>query len=948
MKLFLILTLTTLTLQAEAILQLDTKGHTGLIKNIIVTNDGSKITSASRDKTIRVWDVKSGVEKRKILGEIGTGTRGSITAIALSKDDKYLAVGGNIKRVIRIYNYKTGQLLQVLKSHKKNVLDLSFSQDSHYLISSSMDRTAKIWDVRNDFTLTDTINFHTDYVYAARIIKKNNQYFAVTVGDDKQVALYDMRKKEIIRSNKHTNRLRSMETTDANGGNIAFCGTGKEILIYDYNLNFINKIESETTPFGLSYSKNGKYLIAGTSKSPYNVNIYQTNNSYKQLNSLKKHTNTTVALAYLDNKTAVSGGGNNKEIYVWDIESLRIKQKMVGVGSSVYNVGIYEDSIAFSNRWKSEFKKEINLKTQNISYVNDPNTFKKISTKSGNYSLKHTKGGPYNRKRGVLNILKNRKIETQIIKDSNNGYQHNCYGWYNDFIVSGASHGHIYVYTKYGEKVASLKGHTGDIMSIALDGDRLVSGSNDQTIRVWDLSTISSKNTKKQVIYPMLNIFVSNDDEWVIWSKSGYFASSVNGDQYVGYHINQGPDKEAYFVSSAKYYDKLYRPDIIQAILETGSEEKAIASISKNSNIEETDIISEMPPILTLLSESNPSTKSNSTTIDFAIKSNTEIEKLIVTRNGEKIQTHIPNGEKASIDIELDDGENIISIRAKNKYSLSDALLIRANKKSNGNLSRTSGTTSDSENTQAIYKPTLYLLSIGVSQYENSEYNLDVADKDAKSIVEMFQKQEGKIYKKVVTKVLLNDSANKDNILEALDWIERETTQRDMVIIFVAGHGINDDKGNYYFMAHDSDVNKLRRTAIRWIEIKDTLSDLPSKVILMVDTCHSGNILGQEKRRDITGAIKSIINSGTGSVIMTASTGRGYSIENKSWGHGAFTKALLEGLNEAKADYNDNRDITIKEIDLYITDRVKTLTKGKQKPTTIVPESIPDFAIGVR
>lgn len=81
---------------------------------------------------------------------------------------------------------------------------------------------------------------------------------------------------------------------------------------------------------------------------------------------------------------------------------------------------------------------------------------------------------------------------------------------------------------------------------------------------------------------------------------------------------------------------------------------------------------------------------------------------------------------------------------------------------------------------------------------------------------------------------------------------------------------------------------------------------------------------------------------------MTASTGRGYSIEKSNWGHGAFTKALLEGLSEAKADYNDNHIISIKEIDLYVTDRVKALTKGKQKPTTIIPESVPDFAVGVR
>jgi len=49
-----------------------------------------------------------------------------------------------------------------------------------------------------------------------------------------------------------------------------------------------------------------------------------------------------------------------------------------------------------------------------------------------------------------------------------------------------------------------------------------------------------------------------------------------------------------------------------------------------------------------------------------------------------------------------------------------------------------------------------------------------------------------------------------------------------------------------------------------------------------------------------------------------------------------------------KADYDNDGMVTIKEIDLYVTSRVKKLTKGKQKPTTIIPSSVPDFAIGVR
>ena len=51
----------------EAILRLDTGGHTALVRKLHVTPDGRLVT-ASDDKTIRVWNPKTGREERKILG----------------------------------------------------------------------------------------------------------------------------------------------------------------------------------------------------------------------------------------------------------------------------------------------------------------------------------------------------------------------------------------------------------------------------------------------------------------------------------------------------------------------------------------------------------------------------------------------------------------------------------------------------------------------------------------------------------------------------------------------------------------------------------------------------------------------------------------------------------------------------------------------------------------
>ncbi len=76
---------------------------------------------------------------------------------------------------------------------------------------------------------------------------------------------------------------------------------------------------------------------------------------------------------------------------------------------------------------------------------------------------------------------------------------------------------------------------------------------------------------------------------------------------------------------------------------------------------------------------------------------------------------------------------------------------------------------------------------------------------------------------------------------------------------------------------------------------------------------------------------------------MPVSTGRQSAAEDDKWRNGAFTKALVEGLS-GKADYSKNSVISINELDLYISERVKELTKGSQTPTTTKPTTIQDFS----
>jgi uncharacterized caspase-like protein len=98
---------------------------------------------------------------------------------------------------------------------------------------------------------------------------------------------------------------------------------------------------------------------------------------------------------------------------------------------------------------------------------------------------------------------------------------------------------------------------------------------------------------------------------------------------------------------------------------------------------------------------------------------------------------------------------------------------------------------------------------------------------------------------------------------------------------------------------------------------------------------------------DMNTIINEFASTENGVVTFASSQGREISQESAAWGHGAFTKALIEGLGDGKADLLHNGTITVSELDAFIAERVKTLTEGHQHPVMSRPNTIPDFAFAV-
>jgi uncharacterized caspase-like protein len=184
------------------------------------------------------------------------------------------------------------------------------------------------------------------------------------------------------------------------------------------------------------------------------------------------------------------------------------------------------------------------------------------------------------------------------------------------------------------------------------------------------------------------------------------------------------------------------------------------------------------------------------------------------------------------------------------------------------------------------------------------------------------------------------------NIIKGLKWLKTQTTALDIAMLFISGHGSTDNTGTFYYLPIEADINEIEASCLMFAENKNIVSFIAGKIIVFADACHSGDLMGGRSTADNNGMVNELISAENGTVVFTSSTGKQYSRENVEWGNGAFTKSLVEGLS-GKADLLKKGTITIKTLDTFVADRIKELTMGRQSPTTIIPNSMQDFPIGI-
>jgi len=240
------------------------------------------------------------------------------------------------------------------------------------------------------------------------------------------------------------------------------------------------------------------------------------------------------------------------------------------------------------------------------------------------------------------------------------------------------------------------------------------------------------------------------------------------------------------------------------------------------------------------------------------------------------------------------------------------------------------------------YKPACWVLSIGISDYENQQLALRFADHDATAVAHILKGQEGRLFSEVFVKTLINQNCTRAAVMETITSHLGKAGPDDVVFIFIAGHGVRHKQtGSYYFLTYNADASNLIYEGLKWSDFEEAmkiLSENVNKVVLALDTCHAGSMKAYLRGVQAGEDLATVLKHATGFYILASSKPGEESIEREQFrlpvdkeGHGAFTYALLKGIS-GEANLDADGYVSIHELFKYVANLVPRITEGRQHP----------------
>jgi WD40 repeat protein len=955
-------------------------GHTDAVSRVVFSADGSFVISSSFDGKILIWNTASGA----LLREIVVGS--PIHSFSISEGEQFLACGTRTGE-LALFNFQSGaKIKSVVLTAAIN--DVRFSKDGKQLVVA--DNAGKIILVDGS-TLAVSKSIQAFAIRAYKIEFTNNPTIFMAVGRDpkKNYAFYSLNGEPVQTDLKLDEEgVAGFET----GINAVLFSKSKYFLpnysscIRAYSVddnklsgNFCGKAKQIVS---CSIDESGRFLAIASTR-PEVLILDLTGATDARL--IKAGKGTVQSLSFYPNQKKLVTASDDGNLRIWDTESWApsatypIDRMYSGSPINFDSLGMFykkstESGIDFYSPDKS---KDGRIKLKNVfDYKISPDG-KQLVTKSPNalnfyetakvgkptkITLTGVNGYAFGYNNNlyaidgerihIINSISKKEVNSFSLTTgvgSNNIEVLPQKNWIVTWNTSSGKFGASQDYSlnlwnaKSGKLISSFAGHGGAITSVEFIKDKfMLTSSLDGTIKVWSLDE-NIQSPLKATVIPL------DETNWVVSTDIGLFDATSNAMN--GLHYLKGSE----FVNIDQLKQSYYEPSLLPKIL--GYNQEPIRTATELNELS-------LYPEISLL---HPSLNNGKLGITLTDQGGGYGQVTILINDKETVNdlTQVTPIEKYSPEVSLSysvaghpnlkEGDlNKISVKAYNKSGnlvsrpKNVYLLPQGNKKTT---------------------PKLYALLVGISDYAGNQLDLKFAAKDAKDMADALDISGTQYIGKDNLEIKLLTTDNKDprfrptkpNIVRMLELFAKTSTANDILFVYLSGHGVNygDPDPDFFYLTADAQDGSLadetirKSVAISSTEFTQMIKKIPAvKQVMIIDACHSGQLLGNIAKSQNTMSSSQIraietMKDKTGLYVLAGSAANAVSYETNMYGQGVLTYSLLYGMKGPAL--RENEFVDIMKLFLFAVDKVPQLANsigGIQKPEMRIPSEAVSFDIG--
>ncbi|KAA8491576.1 Vegetative incompatibility protein HET-E-1 [Porphyridium purpureum] len=277
------------------------------------SHDSRFIKSGSWDKTVKVWDSRTGAQVRTMTGHASV-----VRAVDISHDDRFI-VSGSKDKMVMVWDTQTGTCVRTMMERSDDVRAVSFSPDGRFIASASKDKTVKVWDASTGACVR-TMMEHSDEVRAVRFSPDGR--LIASGSNDCTVKVWDVSTGTCVRTvTGHSNLVWAVDFSP-DGRFIASGSCDDTIKLWDAKTGecMLTMVGHSSSVRTVQFSPNGRLIASGSDDETVKVWDAQTGTCVRTMTG---HSDQVNAVHFSPDGQFIASSSEDKTIKVWDTSDLK-------------------------------------------------------------------------------------------------------------------------------------------------------------------------------------------------------------------------------------------------------------------------------------------------------------------------------------------------------------------------------------------------------------------------------------------------------------------------------------------------------------------------------------------------------------------------------------------------------------------------------------------------